>query len=59
LQALYDATKGRANVVASGGVHTIEDIHICKEMGLYGAICGKSLYSGTLDLAEAVRLGKE
>lgn len=59
LQALYDATKGRANVVASGGVHTIEDIRICKEMGLYGTICGKSLYSGTLDLAEAVRLGKE
>lgn len=59
LQALYDATKGRANVVASGGVHTIEDIRICKKMGLYGTICGKSLYSGTLDLAEAVRLGKE
>lgn len=59
LQALYDATKGRANVVASGGVRTIEDIRICKEMGLYGTICGKSLYSGTLDLAEAVRLGKE
>ncbi|MGN0682070.1 MAG: 1-(5-phosphoribosyl)-5-[(5-phosphoribosylamino)methylideneamino]imidazole-4-carboxamide isomerase [Oscillospiraceae bacterium] len=59
LQALYDATKGRANVVASGGVHTIEDIRICKNMGLYGTICGKSLYSGTLDLAEAVRLGKE
>ena len=59
LQALYDSTKGRANVVASGGVHTIEDIRICKEMGLYGTICGKSLYSGTLDLAEAVRLGKE
>lgn len=59
LQALYDATRGRANVVASGGVRTIEDIRVCKQMGLYGTICGKSLYSGTLDLAEAVRLGKE
>ncbi len=59
LQALYDATKGMANIVASGGVHTIEDIRICKEMGLYGTICGKSLYSGTLDLAEAVKLAGE
>lgn len=59
LQALYDATKGRANIVASGGVHTIDDIRICKEMGLYGTICGKSLYSGTLDLAEAVKLAEE
>lgn len=59
LQALYDATKGRANIVASGGVHTIEDIRICKKMGLYGTICGKSLYSGTLDLSEAVKLAGE
>lgn len=59
LQALYDATKGRANIVASGGVHTIEDIRICKDMGLYGTICGKSLYSRTLDLAEAVKLAEE
>ncbi len=58
LQALYDATKGRANIVASGGVRTIEDIRICKKMGLYGTICGKSLYSGTLDLAEAVKLAQ-
>ncbi len=59
LQALYDATKGRANIVASGGVRAIEDIRICKNMGLYGTICGKSLYSGTLDLAEAVKLAGE
>lgn len=54
LKALYDATKGKANVIASGGVHTIEDIRICKEMGLYGTICGKSIYSGTLDLKQAI-----
>lgn len=45
-----------ANIIASGGVHTIEDIRICKELGLYGTICGKSIYSGSLDLAEAVQL---
>ncbi len=58
LKALYDATKGRANIVASGGVKTMGDIRICKEMGLYGTICGKSLYSGSLDLAEAISYSK-
>jgi len=47
-----------ANIIASGGVHTIEDIKICKELGLYGTICGKSIYSGSLDLKEAVDLAK-
>ncbi len=54
LKALSDATVGRANIVASGGVHTMADIVACKEMGLYGTICGKSIYKGTLDLREAV-----
>ncbi len=47
-----------ANIIASGGVHTIEDIRICKELGLYGTICGKSIYSGSLDLKEAVELAR-
>lgn len=47
-----------ANIIASGGVHTIEDIRICKALGLYGTICGKSIYSGSLDLKEAVQLAK-
>ena len=47
-----------ANIIASGGVHTIEDIRICKELGLYGTICGKSIYSGSLDLKAAVELAK-
>ncbi|MBQ8194597.1 MAG: 1-(5-phosphoribosyl)-5-[Oscillospiraceae bacterium] len=45
-----------ANIIASGGVHTIKDIEICKKLGLYGTICGKSIYSGSLDLKEAVKL---
>ena len=55
LKKLADATEGRANIVASGGVHTMDDIIACKEMGLYGTICGKSIYKGTLDLREAVK----
>ncbi len=41
-------------VVASGGIHTIDDIDDCKTASLDGAICGKSLYSGTLSLSEAI-----
>ncbi len=42
-------------VIASGGMHTIDDVTACAQAGLDGAICGKSLYSGTLSLEEAVR----
>ena len=47
------------NIIASGGVKSIADIHLCKDMNLYGVICGKSIYSGSLDLAEAVRITRE
>lgn len=54
LKKLADATKGQCNIVASGGVHTLDDIIKCRDLGLYGTIAGKSLYQGTLDLAEAI-----
>lgn len=55
LSTLKNAVGDKCGITASGGVHDIEDIRACKEMGLYGAICGKSIYSGSLNLAEAVR----
>ena len=58
LGALRDGTDGKCRIIASGGVRTMEDIIVCKEMGLYGTFCGKSIYSGSLDLAEAVRFAK-
>lgn len=58
LQALCNGTHGDCNILASGGVSTIEDIKICKDMGLYGTICGKSIYSGSLDLKQAIELAK-
>ena len=44
------------NVIASGGIKTINNIKTLKRNNIYGAICGKSLYSGTLDLREAVKV---
>lgn len=43
------------NIIASGGVKSIADIELCKQLNLYGVICGKSIYSGSLDLVEAVK----
>lgn len=59
LKELSEAVGDACNIIASGGVHTIEDIIACKKLGLYGTICGKSIYKGTLDLREAVRIGEE
>lgn len=58
LQALADGTQD-CNIIASGGVHTMDDIKACKEMGLYGTICGKSIYKGTLNLQEAIEYAEK
>ncbi len=44
------------NVVASGGITDLNDIIALKNEGLYGAICGKSIYSGTLELRDAIEV---
>lgn len=47
------------NIIASGGIRDIDNIKELKVAGLYGAICGKSLYEGTLSLEAALTLAKE
>lgn len=47
------------DIVASGGVSSLEDIRALRDMGLYGTILGKALYTGDLDLRRAVALVKE
>ncbi|MDO4530626.1 MAG: 1-(5-phosphoribosyl)-5-[(5-phosphoribosylamino)methylideneamino]imidazole-4-carboxamide isomerase [Bacillota bacterium] len=47
------------DIVASGGVTTLEDVKKLADMGLYGAILGKALYTGNIDLQAAVALTKE
>lgn len=42
------------NIIASGGISGIKDITDCKEAKLYGTICGKSVYTGDLNLEDAV-----
>lgn len=46
-------------VIASGGISSIDDIKRLFEIkGLWGAITGKAIYSGSLNLREAIRLSK-
>lgn len=58
---LYKALseKFSVDIVASGGVTTLEDVKKLSDMGLYGAILGKALYTGNIDLKAAVQLTKE
>jgi len=44
------------DVIASGGVHTIEDVIAAKGAGLAGTIIGRALYEGTIDLKEALQV---
>lgn len=46
------------NVIASGGVSTLDDIVRLKESGIYGAVLGRAIYDGALDLSEAIRAAK-
>ena len=46
------------DLIASGGVSSIEDILRLKALGAHGAIIGKALYTGALDLAEALEAAR-
>ena len=46
------------DIVASGGMKDIEDLRLLRKKNLYGAIVGKSIYSGTIDLEEAIKVGR-
>lgn len=43
-------------VIASGGVHTIDDVIAAKDAGLAGCIIGRALYDGTVDLEKALQV---
>ena len=46
------------NVIASGGVSSIEDIKRLKEQGVYGAIVGKAYYIGAIKIDEAIKVAR-
>ena len=46
------------DIIASGGVSTLDDIRELRKMNLYGAIIGKAYYMGAIDLSEAIKEAK-
>ena len=53
---LYDEFE--LNIIASGGVSSMEDIAVLSNMGLFGAIVGKAIYTGAIELSEAIKLAE-
>ena len=44
------------NLIASGGVATIEDVIVLKEIGCHGVIIGKAIYEGRIKLEDLIKL---
>ena len=45
-------------IIASGGVSSIEDVKKLAALGIYGAIIGKAYYTGAISLTEAIEVAK-
>ena len=45
-------------IVASGGVSTLEDVKALRSLNLYGAIIGKAYYTGAIRLSEAIEVAR-
>lgn len=58
---LYKALseKFSIDIIASGGVTSLDDVRKLREMNMYGAILGKALYAGRIDLTEALSAARE
>lgn len=57
LKAMEEMSKAVGiEVIASGGVRNLEDIRNLKEIGVSGVIVGKALYTGDVDLREAIKI---
>jgi phosphoribosylformimino-5-aminoimidazole carboxamide ribotide isomerase len=55
LKAMEEMVKAVGiEVIASGGVSSVRDVKNLKEAGVAGAIIGKALYTGDIDLKEAI-----
>ena len=46
------------NIIASGGVSSMEDVKRLSAMNIHGAIIGKAYYTGAVNLAEAIEVAK-
>ena len=50
--------KFRMQIIASGGVSSLEDVQRLAEANTYGAIIGKAYYTGAIDLRKAIEVAR-
>jgi phosphoribosylformimino-5-aminoimidazole carboxamide ribotide isomerase len=50
VRSVLDAAGSGVEVIASGGVGSVDDLLRLREVGVAGAIVGKALYTGDVDL---------
>ena len=57
---LYAKLQGMfsVNVIASGGVSSLDDVKALSGLGIYGAIIGKAYYTGAVKISEAIEAAK-
>ena len=57
---LYEELTSRfqMNVIASGGVSSLEDVRRLAQKNLYGAIIGRAYYTGAISLRDAIEVAK-
>lgn len=48
----------RMDIIASGGVSSMDDVASLRNMNLYGAIIGKAYYTGAIDLRRTIEVAK-
>lgn len=53
IQALLNTT--RKPVIVSGGITTMKDLQVLRQMGAHSAVVGMAIYSGSIDFKKAVR----
>ena len=54
----YLSEKYSMDIIASGGVSSIDDVKALSKMNMYGAILGKAIYTNAIDLKEAIEVAK-
>ena len=52
------SSKFSMDIIASGGVSSLEDVQRLAKMKIHGAIIGKAYYTGAIDLSEAIEVAK-
>ena len=55
IESIKKLIPSKLNIIASGGVSSIEEVIKCKNAGCSGAIIGKAYYTGKINISEAIK----